>query len=80
MKNNFGAKRFPQKTAQASKSADLQPVKVILSNDQLFTAQTQKTNTSLLHFQKTVHQMNLWTRRMQISNPPEVFFEKSGDF
>ena len=62
MKNNFGAERFPQKTAQASESAGLQPVNEFLSNDQLFTAQTQKTNTSLLHFQKTVHQMNLWTR------------------
>ena len=40
MKNSFGAKGFPQNIAQASKSAGLQPVKVILSNDRIFTAQT----------------------------------------
>ena len=80
MKKNFGAERLPQKTAQASESAVLQPVKEFLLRDQLFTAQTQKTNTSLLHFQKTVHQMNFWTRGMQISNTAEVFCVKLGDF
>ena len=54
-------------------SAGLKTVKKISLDVRISTAQTQKTNTGLLHFQKQVHQTNLWTCRMQIGHPAEVF-------
>ena len=73
MKNIFVAKQIPRKVAQATKSAGLKTVKKISLDVRISTAQTQKTNTGLLHFQKQVHQTNLWTCRMQIGHPAEVF-------
>ena len=76
MKNNFDAKKIPRKIAQATKNAGLKTLWKASSDVWSIIAQTQNTNTSLILFQKQVHQMNLWTRRMQISNPAEVFLWK----
>ena len=70
MKNNFDAKKFLGKLLRPRK---VQVWKQFKKNSLDVIAQTQKTKTSLLHFQKQVLQMNRWTCRMQIGDPAEVF-------
>ena len=76
----FGAERFPQKTAHWSESAGLQPVKEFLLRDQLFTAQTQKTNKSFLHFKSKSTKWTCGHVERRLGTLPRFLREKSGEF
>ena len=82
MKNNFGAERFPQKTAQASESSGLQPVNEFLSNDQLLLKLLKhRKQTQAYYISKK--QSTKWTCghvECRLATLPKFFCEKSGDF